>query len=159
DDLDRQLLTYLKPQRLLLVIDNFEHLLEGAPLLANIIENAPGIRLLITSRERLSLRGEWAYSLEGLSVPPSDDAENMEAYAAMRLFVQSARRAQSSFALHAGNQIQVARVCRLVGGMPLGIELAAAWLPVLSAEEIAQEIASSLDFLAVELRDVPDRHR
>lgn len=159
ENLRTQLFNFLRAQQVLVVLDNFEHLLAGATLLTDLLEDAPQLKLLVTSRERLNLRGEWTLEVEGLSFPNRDTTEELERYDAVQLFVQSARRARSSFVLQADNRLHVASVCRLVGGMPLGIELAAAWLPVLSSEEIAREIAYNLDFLAVELRDVPERHR
>jgi predicted ATPase/DNA-binding SARP family transcriptional activator len=156
--LPAQLLRHLREQHLLLVLDNFEHLLAGAPFLAEILAAAPHVKLLVTSREQLSLRGEWVFPVEGLNAPAGDTAGDLAGSSAVQLFVQSARRARPAFALDSDNQAAVASICRLVGGLPLGLELAAAWLPVLSAVEIVQEIEHSLDFLVAELRDLPERH-
>ncbi len=161
-----QLLTYLQDKRLLLVIDNCEHLLDGIGIVADILRAAPGVRVLATSRARLRLQGEHVFDIEGITLPAEDATpEAIYRNPAVQLFIQSARRVQPAFApadaaesaAHAAAQI--ARICRLVQGMPLGIELAAAWLEVLSLDEIADEIARSLDFLETELRDVPERHR
>jgi tetratricopeptide (TPR) repeat protein len=94
-----------------------------------------------------------------LPVPPADQAEGADEYSAVALFVQSARRAKAGFVLRAEERPAVARICRLVEGMPLAIELAAAWAHVLSCREIAQEIERNLDFLAASTRDLPERHR
>jgi len=123
------------------------------------LHHAPAIKLLVTSRERLNLQGEWVFEIQGLPVPPGDQTEDLEKYSAARLFLQSAQRAQVGFVLSAEERPAVARICRIMEGMPLGIELAAAWVRSLSCYEIAQETERNLDFLTVSMRDVPARHR
>jgi predicted ATPase/transcriptional regulator with XRE-family HTH domain len=154
-----QLLNHLRQKSLLLVLDNLEHLLEGVGLLAELLEQAPGVKLLVTSRERLNLQGEWLFDLQGLPVPPLDQVDRAEEYSAVALFIQSAQRAQVGFELSAEERPWAARICQLVKGMPLAIELAAAWVRLLSCQEIAQEIEHNLDFLATSARDLPARHR
>ena len=154
-----QLLHYLRERYLLLVLDNFEHLLEAGPVLAEIQRQAPRLKLLVTSRERLHLHGEWVFEIEGLPVPPTGSAGDMDENSAVALFVQSARRAHRGFTLQDADRSAVVQICQLVEGMPLGIELAAAWVPVLSCREIAQEIERGLDFLATSMRDLPQRQR
>jgi predicted ATPase/transcriptional regulator with XRE-family HTH domain len=155
-----QLLRYLRGKQMLLVLDNFEHLMEGAGLLPTILQAAPGIRILVTSRERLNLQGEWAYEVEGLSFPSETaNVEHMESHEAVQLFLQSALRVDPTFRLSTENQEWVARICQLTEGMPLGIELAAAWVRAISPQQIAQEIERSLDFLKASARDLPERHR
>jgi predicted ATPase/DNA-binding XRE family transcriptional regulator len=154
-----QLLNYVREKALLLVLDNMEHLLAGVDLLAGMLQHAAHVKLVVTSRERLLLQGEWVVDLQGLAVPPDRQADQMEAYSAVGLFVERARRVRTSFILSERNQADVARICRLVDGLPLGIELAAAWMPTLSCAEIAHEIARNLDFLAASVRDLPARHR
>jgi predicted ATPase/transcriptional regulator with XRE-family HTH domain len=154
-----QLLHDLREKSLLLVLDNLEHLLEAAELLAELLQHAPGLKLLVTSRERLNLHSEWVFEIQGLPVPPAGVSEDVDAYSAVTLFVQSARRAKADFKLQAGDHPLVARICRLVEGMPLGIELAAAWVSVLTCWEIAHEIERSLDFLAISMRDLPKRQQ
>jgi predicted ATPase/DNA-binding XRE family transcriptional regulator len=154
-----QLLNYLRERQALLLLDNVEHLLDGVGLFAEMLERAPSVKLLATSRERLNLHGEWTFDVQGLPVPPIDQAERADEYSAIALFVQSARRAQTGFALSAEERSSAARICQLVEGMPLGIELAAAWVAVLSCREIAGQIERGLDFLATTLRDVPERQR
>lgn len=166
-ELRAQLLRALRERELLLVLDNFEHLLDGAALVAEILAHAPLVQILVTSRERLSLHGEWVIDLEGLDIPPPSDAlvatpgGQIERYSAVQLFVQQARKVQWSFAPGPEELRAIGRICRLVAGMPLGIELAAAWAPLLEIEEIAGEIERGLDFLsvAVPVRDLPERHR
>lgn len=152
-----QLLDYLRTKEMLLVLDNFEHLLEGAGLLVEILEYAPGVKLLITSRERLNLRWEWLLEVKGLAFPEDSQLAAMEDYSAIRLFLQSASRVLPDFS--GEERPFVIRICRFLGGMPLGIELAAAWTQVFSCQEIAQGIESNLDFLASSVRDIPERHR
>jgi predicted ATPase/transcriptional regulator with XRE-family HTH domain len=154
-----QLLNHLRAKRVLLVLDNVEHLLEGAGLFAEMLERAPGVKLLVTSRERLNLQGEWVFEIQGLPVPATGHSGCAEEYSSVALFVQSARRAQAGFELPAEEQSSVVRICQMVEGMPLGIELAAAWVPVLTCSEIAHEIERNLDFLATSMRDVPGRQR
>ncbi len=154
-----QLLNYMREKSLLLVLDNFEHLLEGGELLAELLQQAPAVKLLVTSRERLNLQGEWLFDLQGLPVPPLDQVDRAEEYSAVELFAQSARRVQAGFELKAADRPAVAHICRLVEGMPLAIELAGAWVRVLTCAEIAAEIERSLDFLATSMRDAPRRQR
>ncbi|HRQ41560.1 MAG TPA: hypothetical protein PLD25_26870 [Chloroflexota bacterium] len=158
-DSQSQLINYLRHQSLLLVLDNFEHLADGAAFVGDILAAATAVKLLVTSRERLSLQEEWVYEVPGLDCPAHDGDPDIEAYGAVRLFVHSARRASPHFRLTKQYRPPVARICRLVGGMPLGIELAAAWTRALPCDEIAHEIEHSLDILETSARNVPPRHR
>lgn len=158
-DSKQQLLNYLRDKNLLLILDNLEHLLDGASLLVDILHEAPQVKLLATSRERLNLQGEWLFEVGGLTLPPPDQALKLETYSATALFLQSARRAHSGFELKPADQPAVARICELVDGLPLGIELAAAWVRMLSCAEIAQEIERNLDFLTAVNRGAPERHQ
>jgi len=156
-----QLLDFLRPKRMLLVLDNFEHLLrdESATLVNTILTAAPQVKLLVTSRVRLNVQGEHGFVVAGMEVPelPPGRRDIAEGYSAMQLFQQSARRARPDFVLTPDDLRAVARICRLVHGMPLGIELAAAWMEMLSPAEIAAEIEQSLDFLETEWRNIPER--
>lgn len=156
DDPKLQLLDYLRNKEKLLVLDNLEHLLAGMDLLVELLASAPGIKLLATSRERLALHAEWVYDLEGMRVPEASDA-NLQDADAVQLFVQTAKKTRADFTLN-DNAETVAHICRLVGGMPLALELAASWLRVLNADEIAAELARGLDLLESSLRDLPERH-
>ncbi|MBN2378796.1 tetratricopeptide repeat protein [candidate division WOR-3 bacterium] len=159
DDPEVQLLSYLKDKRMLLVTDNFEHLTDGADLLSTILSEAPGVRVLATSRERLNLKGEWVFEVKGMRFPGVKDAGDAETYSALELFKQSAVRANPSFELDQESEKLAIEVCRLVGGLPLGIELAASWLRSLSLSEIVEEMTTNLDFLETPTRDMPARHR
>jgi transcriptional regulator with XRE-family HTH domain len=154
-----QLLEHLAARQMLLVLDNAEHLLECAGLFAEILARAAGVKLLVTSRERLNLQSEWVYVTPGLPTPPPDQLARAMDYDAVKLFVQRARRARADFVLDGEETAAAVRICQLVEGMPLGIELAAAWVTVLSCQEIAQEIGRTLDFLQTSLRDLPSRQR
>jgi predicted ATPase/DNA-binding SARP family transcriptional activator len=160
-DLDplTQLLDYLGERAVLLVMDSFEHLVEGSSVLADILEHAPNVRLLVTSRERLGLRGEWVKEVQGMKYPANGHEGSIEAFGALKLFLARARQSDSGFVLSAAVRPHVQRICRLVEGMPLGIELAAAWVPVLSCQEIASEIQQGMDILTMPHRGLPDRHR
>lgn len=155
----QQLLDYLAEKEMLLVIDNWEHLLDGALFVAELLQAAPGVRVLATSRERLNLSGETIYGLRGMQYPTWETPQDAWQYDAVKLLAQAARRVQPDFDLAADNLDFVARICRLTEGMPLGILLAVSWLDTLSLERIADEIVRSLDFLETEMRDVSERHR
>ncbi len=161
-----QLLNYLRDKQMLLIVDNVEHLLVAgsqqdtiADLLIEILQAAGQVKLLVTSREAMNLQGEWSFEVQGLAFPEPEQTEGLEEYSAVALFVQRARRARPGFELIAGDKTGIVRLCRLVEGLPLAIELAAAWVRILSPAEIAQEIETSLDFLNAEMRDLPERHR
>lgn len=158
-DPQTQVLQFLRDRRLLLVLDNFEHLREGAEWLAEVVQMAPGVKIVITSRQQLNLLGEWVFVVESLPVPTGLQESQLTANSAMALFLQSARRISPQFAVTAANQRAIVRICQLVEGMPLALELAATWVRLLSCDEIVQELEQNLDFLAVTMRDLPDRHR
>jgi predicted ATPase/DNA-binding SARP family transcriptional activator len=154
-----QLLDFLRDRELLLVLDNFEQILDEAVLVSRLLDRAQRLQVVVTSRERLHLQAESVFDVEGLDVPPGGETENLERYGAVELFIQSARRVRSSFNPYPAELQAVGQICRLVQGMPLAIELAAAWVPVLSCVEIADELTSGLDLLTSEYRDLPERHR
>jgi predicted ATPase/predicted Ser/Thr protein kinase len=155
----RQLLDYLQSKHLLLIMDNFEHLPDGAEWVTAILETAPDVKVLTTSRTRLNTQGEQVFYLGGMEFPDWETPEDALEYSAVKLFLQSARRVQPGFELQADDLRYISRICRLVQGMPLAILLAAAWVGMLSPAEIAAEIGKSADFLATDLRDVPERQR
>lgn len=166
--LQEQLLGFLRTKQLLLILDNMEHLLAGADLIVELLAGAPGLKLLVTSREALKLAEEWFHPLGGMRLPPSSlihagtapDApiEKLSAFGAVQLFIQTARRTVVNFQPEQ-HQEQIVRICRLVDGMPLGIILAASWLKVLSCAQIAQEIERGIDILVARHQNIPERHR
>ncbi|MBA3716676.1 MAG: hypothetical protein H0W87_00395 [Actinobacteria bacterium] len=152
-----QLVDYLSERSTLLVLDNFEHLVEGVGLISLLIERASNVEILTTSRERLNVQSEWVLDVEGLGV--SSNGNGTSADGAVRLFVERARQIDPGFEPSDDERQHVVRICRLVDGMPLGIELAAAWVSVLPCAEIADEIETTIGFLETSMRDVPERHR
>jgi predicted ATPase/DNA-binding SARP family transcriptional activator len=149
-DPQRQLINHLRNKTLLLVLDNVEHLLADAQSVGCVralLHETAGVKLLVTSREPLDIQSEWVFEIEGLGSSAAD------------LFLQSARRVRAGFTWSPADQPQIDRICQLVGEMPLGIELAASWVRLLTLAEIAGEIERNLDFLTTSARDVPPRHR
>lgn len=157
--LEQQLLSSLGPRRLLLILDNFEHLLGGRDFVNDILHRCPLISILATSRQRLNLASETRYDLGGLALPPESGLAGALTSTAVQLFVDNARRTLPDFTVTHDSFGDVVRICQLVEGMPLGIVLAATWLEVLSPAEIAAEIEQSLTFLTAELVDLPARQR
>ena len=158
DDPCSQILRYLAEKQMLLIMDNFEHLLEGSDLLIAILQSAPNVKFLVTSRERLNIQEEWVLALEGLSFPTGESCQQLETYSAVQLFIQRARQIQANFSL-IENAEAVRTICQQVEGIPLAIELATTWLRAMSCPQITTHIASGLDFLSTPLRNVPARHR
>ncbi len=155
-ELEEQIIQYLEKKEILLVLDNLEHLVEGAPLLSDLLAGAPGLRILATSRARLMLPEERVVEVGGLPYPENDRVADIQSYAAVQLFVKGYERAKGSRLSRAGKSglsipsaslPAVAQICRLLEGMPLGIELASSWSKFFSCDEIATKISASLDFL------------
>jgi predicted ATPase/DNA-binding SARP family transcriptional activator len=169
DDPWQQLLNYLRSKHMLLIMDNLEHLLtsvqEGAGIevrLTNILNTAAQVKILVTSRAKLGVQGEYLLSLTGLEVPPLETPATLPGatrYSAIELFRQNARRVQLDFQLSIDNWTYVTQICRLIEGMPLGVVLATSWLDLLNPFEIVTQIQQSLDFLEIEGLDLPERQR
>jgi len=157
--LHEQLTHALRGGSVLLVLDNFEHVLEGAGLVTQLLEQVAALKILITSREALSLRAETQFSLLGLGAPDVDDPSQALEFSGVRLFAQSAARLGVDVASRPEDVRAVVRICRLLQGMPLGIVLAASWVHVLTVPDIEAEMAKNLDFLRADLLDVPERQR
>lgn len=153
-----QLLNFLRDRKLLLLIDNFEHLLDGVDLLSEIVKTAPNVKMLVTSREALNVQEEWLWQVQGLQIPENVHVGSIENFSAVRLFVERACRVRADFRL-ANQENQVVHICRLVEGMPLALELAASWTKALSCDEIANELQRGIDFLKTNVRNMPERHR
>ncbi len=143
-----QLIDFLHSQEVLLLLDNFEQILDAAGWLSELLQRAPGVKLLVTTRVRLNIRWEWLSSVEGL-----EDADAVE------LFVQRAQLVDRHFALDAQTRLALAQIVQLVQGLPLAIELAAASVRFYTCQQIADSLAQTLDLLSSQLRDVPERQR
>lgn len=154
---NEQLVNFLRNKQMLLVLDNFEQLLEGAEQLAGVLRQAPRVKLLVTSREALNLSEEWRLELAGLPAPESTDGAQFEG-SAVQLFVERASQVRADFSGEENDQC-IAHICRLVVGVPLAVELAASWIRSLSCPDIASEIESNLDILEASQRNLPERHR
>ncbi|MBU1699038.1 MAG: tetratricopeptide repeat protein [Candidatus Eisenbacteria bacterium] len=154
------LYNFLREKQMLLVLDNLEQLVGSVDVIAGIIRQAPGVKVLGTSRERLHLQGEWVMDLQGLPYPePGTEPSQYEVYSAVQLFVQTANRMGVEFSPAPEDLAAVAGVCRRLQGSPLGIELAATWVRTLTCHEIAEELDSNFDFLVSRHENIPDRHR
>ena len=154
-----QLLAYLQDKNMLLVLDNLEHLMTpGRELILALLQKAPSLNVLVTSRERLNLAGEWTLTLGGLPTLLNETAPSL----AMALFVQRAQQVEPRFALMAEggwSETAVAEICQLLDGLPLAIELAAAWVQLLSCPEILAELRHNLDGLNATALNLPARQR
>ena len=171
DEPRQQLLRYLREKDLLLILDNFEHLIPptrgdrgGEDVVTDILKTALNVKTLVTSRARLRVQGERLYPVAGMNHPDSASisavsVEDVDQYSALKLFLSGARGMQPGFELTTANVTDVAQICYVVDGMPLGILLAAAWVEILSPGEIADEIGKSIDFLETDLTDLPARQR
>lgn len=159
EDAEPQLIRQLSGQSLLLVLDNLEHVLGGVGLVAELLAHAPGIKVLATSRERLNAQEEWLYQLWGMGVRTEDlDVDDMRKFSAIDLFERCAKKANPKFDL-GRNGHDVVRICRHLQGMPLGIELAAAWVTTIACKDIADEIEKDLGFLESRVPAIADRQR
>ncbi|MFN8472600.1 MAG: tetratricopeptide repeat protein [Anaerolineae bacterium] len=164
---------YLREKRLLLVLDNFEHLVSAAPEVASLLSAAPALKILVTSREVLRLRGEHDFAVPPLAVPPTTDrgavedvrrpvsngASPITQYEAVQLFIQRAREAKADFAVTDANAPAVAEICYRLDGLPLAIELAAARVRLLPPEAILPRLGSRLKMLTGGARDLPPRQQ
>ncbi len=179
-----QLIDFLRRKELLLILDNMEHLVEGALLLSEILTETPGVQMLVTSRTPLNLQEEWRYGVQGLALPePLAESIDERTLSALRhnstvaLFSQAAQRVDQTFTVTVENQRAVVAICRYVHGLPLALELAASVLAQMSCQALAAELIETplgalpqtpslqpqgtraLDLLQTSLRNVPARHR
>lgn len=153
-----QVLGFLKNKSMLLVLDSVEHLKDGSEHIKTLIHSAPNLKILLTSRLRFNIKEEWVLDIEGMRYPSEDEFEK-GSYGAIDLFLNSAKRVNADFQASQEDLEHITSICQLMGGLPLGIELAAARVRSLSCEEIAEELEEDYNFLATELTDIPERHR
>ncbi len=146
-----------RDRHLLLVLDNFEQLAEHAPLLDRLLQDCPRLKIVVTSRLRLAVAGEWSMPIEGLPFPDPEDDDRAESFDAVRLFVRAARRVEPAFAA-AAERAAIVDICRQVEGLPLALELAAAWVRMLSCRTIADELRQGTELLRAPDTRHPPRH-
>lgn len=158
DDRDpkQQVLDYLQPKKMLLIVDNCEHLLSGIDILSDILSHASDIEIIATSREKLNLLGETILNLDGLDFKRANDITNSDAGI---LFIHTAQRVRPSFILQSNEVDALFQICNITYGMPLAIMLSATWTATLTPSEILEEMQNSLTFLETDMRDIPQRHR
>ena len=156
-----QVLAYLRERDVLLLLDNLEHLLSEVDFIRDLLQQTARVTLLITSRERLPLQAAYTFLLSGLTVPPeiTTDITKAMTYSSVRLFAERASRQPLAAPLDADSLPDVIQLCQLLQGLPLALELAAAWAGYLSYAELRQAVTDSINALAVNLVDVPARQR
>ncbi|MDQ5853342.1 MAG: tetratricopeptide repeat protein, partial [Chloroflexota bacterium] len=157
---------YLRDKELLLLLDNFEQVVAAAPLLADLLQAAPQLKLLVTSRVVLHLSGEQEYAVPPLALPdplrpgqPFPPLERLTQYAAVALFIQRAQRVKADFQVTNQNAPAVAEICARLDGLPLAIELAAAWCKLFTPQALLQRLGRRFQVLAGGARDRPARHQ
>jgi predicted ATPase len=158
----KTLQNYLSHRTILLVLDNFEHLLAGTSLVSELMESAPNLKILVTSREPLRLYGEQEYPVPPLALPNSDDYQTADVLLgseAVTLFVRRAQAVNPAFTLHSENASAVAQICRRLDGLPLAIELAASRSKLLPPTALLARLDSRLNLLTGGIRDLPSRHQ
>lgn len=161
-DTRASLRSFLRERRTLLVLDNFEHLLDAAADIADLLLACPGLAVLTTSRAPLGVQGEQEYAVPPLELPRADRAwerRDLEKVASVQLFVQRARAAAPSFDLTRENAAAVAEICRRLDGLPLALELAAARVKLLGPVELLVRLDRALPLLTGGNRDLPERQR
>ncbi len=160
ENAEAELERFLADKQLLLLLDGAETVVEAGGLLSRLLSLSPGLKVLLTTRERFGLEDEWVFGLGGLPIPPEGTPlSEALGYDAAALFVQRAKRANLRFSVSAETLPHLVRICLLVQGFPLGIALAAAWVKLLSCREIAEEIARDTDLLSVEGAAYTERQR
>jgi predicted ATPase len=151
---------WLRNKELLLILDHFDHLVGRASLLLKLLQVAPEVSVLVTSREWLKLRGETVLIVRGLDFPTVAEAEQAAQFSAVRFFLHCARRVAPHFALETPeDRLNMARLCRIVGGLPLALQIAAYWVNIFSLSEIATQVGQGLDFLTTPLHHIPQHER
>lgn len=152
-----QVIEFLRERRTLLVLDNFEQLAADTTPVERLLAACQRVKLIVTSRVRLALAAEWLLPLDGLPCPEIEDQDRLEAFDAARLFVQAAQRVEPAL-IPAAEAESIVDICRQVGGLPLALELAAAWTRVLSCDAIAAELRQGTELLRAADPAHPPRH-
>ncbi|MCC6454111.1 MAG: protein kinase [Caldilineaceae bacterium] len=153
---------HLQDKELLLVLDNFEQVVTAAAEITALLAAAPRLKILVTSREALQVRGEQEFPVPALELPDLRQlpaSEEVVHYAAIRLFVQRAQAVKPGFTLHSANAAAIVEICKRLDGLPLALELAAASVKFLSVQAILVRLAERFELPTIGLRDLPDRQR
>ncbi len=153
---------YLATKQILLILDNFEQVVESAPLISDLLRAAPGLKVMVTSRVSLLVSGEHEYPVPPMALPDPrrlPDLDSLSVYESIDLFLKRARSVKPGFALTEDNASVIAEICVKLDGLPLAIELAAARTRLLSPDEILTRLGQSLSLLSKPGRDVPQRQR
>ena len=158
EESEQSLLMALRDKEILLILDNFEHLIDVRSLVMTLLQSAPKLSVLVTSREALGLMGEQRFVLKGLSIPHENSAD-LEQADAIQLFAARANLQDPNFTLDAQTLPYVAAICRKLSGMPLAIELATSWLGVMNVQRVAQQLGVELSLLETDSENVLERHR
>ena len=156
---EEQLVNILGKRKLLLILDNFEHLPAGWGLVTDIVSKTSAVKVLVTSRQPLQQAGEMLFQLSGMDLPAWKSVEDAQQSGAARLFLNNAKRIKPDFQLTDNNLTDVIRICKQVQGMPLAIILASGWLTMLSVKEIANEIVTDTGILESDSPAIPERQR
>ncbi|MBK8046820.1 MAG: tetratricopeptide repeat protein [Anaerolineales bacterium] len=156
---EQQVETYLRDKQVLLILDNIDHLIHSADLVLEILEQAPGVKILTTSREPLRFVGEVVVEVSGLAYPQlHDSTTHLQLYPACRLFIEQGLGRRNE-PLNPDEMDAIGKICRTVDGLPLGIHLAASLTRIFTCRVIADTIERNLDVLSTDLRNVPARQR
>jgi predicted ATPase len=155
--------SFLHQKQILLFLDNFEQVVRAAPLLTALLETCPSLKMLVTSREVLHVRGELEFLVQPLAVPDlshfSEEDEVVSQYAAVALFVQRAQLVQPDFRITTANAKIIAAICTRLDGLPLALELAASRIRLLSPHTLLARLEHRLQILTQGPRDVPERQQ
>ncbi len=167
-DLKRHLKAYLETKQVLIVLDNFEHLLSHPEnqhnkltqeLLNQLLLDAPDLQVIVTSRESIGIQNEFVFELRGLDYPDSETDFQLEEYPSVALFFNESMRKKSNKNFSLEEKAHIAKLCKFLEGSPLAIKLASSWVKTLSLQEISKEMQQNSHFEAVSGSDIPDRHR
>jgi len=153
---------YLQDKEMLLVLDNFEQLVEHSSIISEIISETPGIKILVTSRTALDLYGEHRFPVPPMNLPQKDDELTLDELTeneSVTMFIDRARAADPNFSITEENASNVAEICRQLDGLPLAIELAAARVKVFKPKAILSRLDDRFNLLSGGARDIPDRHQ
>ncbi len=155
----KQLIRFLMPLSALLVIDGIEDMLNQIGLILEILQQAPSVKVIITSRQRLNYQAATQLELKGLGYPVDLQQANVAEYPAVQLFLSRATRSNTAFVATEKEFPHIIQICKLVDGLPLAIELAAARLREFSCEQIAKDLQRDINILQSPMLDMPERHR